>query len=63
MVWSITLTNHGRVTAASARTFADYKARRASEQSPPEKIVHPGSEPPAKIVQPEKQPKETEIPQ
>jgi len=63
MVWSITLTNHGRVTAASARTFADYKARKAVEQSPAERTVQPGPEPPPRVVHPEQQPTETITPQ
>lgn len=63
MVWSITLTNQGRVTAASARTFADYKAQKAVERNPPEKIVQPGPEPKTRVVHPDQQPKETETPQ
>lgn len=62
MVWSITLTDHGRLTAASARTFADYKAQQVSNRNPPEKVIESGSQPKKRVIPPGPQPKEKVIP-
>lgn len=62
MVWSIGMTDQGRVTAATARTFADYQAHTANGQNPPEKVIRPGEEPPAKVIIPGEEPP-TRVPQ
>lgn len=63
MVWIIDFSAKGQVTAASARTVADYKAREAAGQMPPEKVIPPGQEPQGKVIPAGKQPQAKTVPQ
>lgn len=59
MVWNISMSDKGRVTAAMARTFSDYQAHATNPQAPPMRVVPPGTEPTPRPVPPSETPRTT----